>query len=207
MPIDRYVRTSARLPEALADRTWPAGTVDGAPLWCSVDLRDGNQALANPIDHSRRKSAMFDLLVSMGFKEIEVGYPSASETDFSFVRDLITGGRIPDDVTISVFTPARIDLIDRTFEAIRGVDHAVVHLCLATACLWREVVFGMSAAELQRFTVEAAEHVARRSSMPQPGRTCASSTNPRRSTSRSRSLRWPYRIRWRQRGARALTAR
>ena len=161
MPIDRYVRTSARLPEALADRTWPAGTVDGAPLWCSVDLRDGNQALANPMD-SRRKSALFDLLVSIGFKEIEVGYPSASETDFSFVRDLITGGRIPDDVTISVFTPARIDLIDRTFEAIRGVDHAVVHLCLATACLWRDVVFGMSAAELQQFTVEAAEHVARR---------------------------------------------
>ena len=161
MPTERYIRAGSRLPEELADRGWPARTVGHAPLWCSVDLRDGNQALASPMD-ARRKGAMFDLLVRMGFKEIEVGYPSASDTDFAFVRELVRQDRIPGDVTISVFTPARIDLIDRTFEAIRGVDRAVVHLCLATACLWREVVFGMSAAELRDFTVIAAEHVARR---------------------------------------------
>jgi 2-isopropylmalate synthase len=125
-----------------------------------VDLRDGNQALANPMS-VRRKAAMFDLLVAMGFKEIEVGYPSASETDFGFVRDLITGDRIPGDVTISVFTPARADLIDRTFEAVAGLDHGMVHLCLATACLWREVVFRMGPDELRDLAVASAGHVAR----------------------------------------------
>jgi 2-isopropylmalate synthase len=144
----------------LTDRTWPARTIDFAPLWCSVDLRDGNQALANPMDR-KRKGAMFDLLVQLGFKEIEVGYPAASETEFDFVQDLIRQDRIPDDVTISVFTPARPDLIERTFESIRGVDQGVVHLCLATACLWREVVFGMSPNELRSFTVEGAELVSR----------------------------------------------
>jgi 2-isopropylmalate synthase len=110
---------------------------------------------------TRRKAAMFDLLVRMGFKEIEVGYPSASKADFSFVRTLVSEGRIPDDVTISVFTPARLDLIDRTFESIRGVERAVVHLCMATACLWRTVVFSMTADELRQFTVRSAEAVAR----------------------------------------------
>jgi 2-isopropylmalate synthase len=138
-------------------------------LWCSVDLRDGNQALPNPMDPAR-KGAMFDLLVQMGFKEIEVGYPSASETDFAFVQDLIRQDRVPDDVTISVFTPARMELIDRTFESIAGADRAMVHLCLATACLWREVVFNMSAPELHKFTVQAAEHVARLADAAPAGR-------------------------------------
>ncbi len=110
---------------------------------------------------SKRKGAMFDLLVQLGFKEIEVGYPAASEPDFGFIRDLIEQDRIPDDVTIVVFTPARPELITRTFESIIGVDRAVVHLCLATACLWREVVFGMSPDELREFTLSGAQQVAK----------------------------------------------
>lgn len=159
MPFNRYARAQSRLPEELTDRKWPTRTIDGAPLWASVDLRDGNQALANPMD-LRRKDTMFGLLVQLGFKEIEVGYPAASNAEFAFVRNLVTSNNIPDDVTISVFTPARIDLIDRTFEAIQGVDRAIVHLCLATACLWRDVVFGMTAHELRQFTIKAAEHMA-----------------------------------------------
>ncbi len=161
MPAGRYARTASGLAGGLSGRTWPSRQVDHAPLWCSVDLRDGNQALASPMS-VRRKAAMFDLLVAMGFKEIEVGYPSASETDFSFVRDLIAGNRVPDDVTISVFTPARADLIDRTFEAIQGLGHGIVHLCLATACLWREVVFRMEPDELRDLAVVSARHIARR---------------------------------------------
>jgi 2-isopropylmalate synthase len=158
MPFRRYVRAASGPRPELLDRKWPARTIDRAPLWASVDLRDGNQALANPMD-ARRKSTMFNLLVELGFKEIEVGYPAASNAEFAFVRDLVTQDRIPDDVTITVFTPARIDLIDRTFEAIQGVDRAIVHLCLATACLWRDVVFGMSLQELRQLTIRAAEHV------------------------------------------------
>jgi len=160
MPFSRYVREGAAPLITPTDRTWPGRSLGYAPLWCSVDLRDGNQALANPMS-LRRKAAMFDLLVKMGFKEIEVGYPSASETDFGFVRHLITEDKVPDDVTISVFTPARNDLIDRTFEAISGVSHGMVHLCLATACLWRQVVFQMSADEVTKLTVGSAEQVAR----------------------------------------------
>ncbi|WP_206739489.1 2-isopropylmalate synthase [Streptomyces sp. L2] len=159
MPTARYSRLGAQLLAGLPDREWPNHVVGRAPLWASVDLRDGNQALPNPMDPAR-KAAMFDLLVRMGFKEIEVGYPAASEADFSFVRDLVIHDRIPDDVTISVFTPARLDLIDRTFESIKGVDRAMVHLCLATACLWRTVVFSMTRDELREFTLRAAEHVA-----------------------------------------------
>ncbi|WTY66961.1 2-isopropylmalate synthase [Streptomyces sp. NBC_01410] len=161
MPAHRYVRTEARLPEELTHRTWPTKSLGRAPLWASVDLRDGNQALANPMD-TRRKSLMFELLVRMGFKDIEVGYPSASDADFSFLRELITQDRIPDDVTISVFTPAKPELIDRTFEAIEGAERAMVHLCNATACLWREVVFSMTADEVEKMAVGSAEHVARR---------------------------------------------
>ena len=126
-----------------------------------MDLRDGNQALANPMN-TRRKGMFFDLLVDLGFKDIEVGYPSSSEADFDFVRKLIVEDRIPDDVTISVFTPARPELIDRTFDALRDCDQAVVHLCNATACLWREVVFGMTAQEVHDMAVGSAEHMMRR---------------------------------------------
>ncbi|WP_406053829.1 2-isopropylmalate synthase [Streptomyces sp. NBC_01077] len=160
MPTTRYARSGAGSSAGSRERHWPDRVPDRAPLWASVDLRDGNQALPSPMD-TVRKASMFDLLVQMGFKEIEVGYPAASEADFAFVRDLVTRDRIPDDVTISVFTPARMDLIDRTFESIRGVDRAMVHLCLATACLWRNVVLSMTSAQLQGLTVRAAEHMVR----------------------------------------------
>ncbi|MGN9909268.1 2-isopropylmalate synthase [Phytohabitans sp. LJ34] len=159
MPVHRYTREERR-PGGAADRAWPGRTIDHPPLWCSVDLRDGNQALPDPMSPAR-KGAMFDLLVRMGFKAIEVGYPSASDADFTFVRRLVTEDRVPDDVTIAVFTPARLDLIERTFAAIEGADRAMVHLCMATACLWREVVFRMSAAQLREVTTGAAAHVAR----------------------------------------------
>ncbi|WP_406300158.1 2-isopropylmalate synthase [Embleya sp. NBC_00888] len=161
MKFQRYERLESRLPHQLTDRTWPSKSLVRAPLWASVDLRDGNQALSSPMD-IERKSRMFDLLVRMGFKEIEVGYPSASDADFSFLRTLIEQDRIPDDVTISVFTPAKPELIDRTFEGIGGADRAMVHLCNATACLWREVVFGMSPEEVRQMALRSAEHIVRR---------------------------------------------
>ncbi len=139
MPFHRY-RPFA--PIALPDRTWPSRTIDRAPRWCSVDLRDGNQALIEPMG-AQRKRRMFDLLVKMGFKEIEVGFPSASQTDYDFLRDLIDTGAIPDDVAIQVLTQSRDELIDRTFEAIRGAKHAIVHLYNSTSTLQRRVVFGL----------------------------------------------------------------
>ena len=160
MPVHRYVRDDPPTLLAPGSRTWIDRPLDRAPLWSSVDLRDGNQALANPMD-LRRKTAMFDLLVRIGFKDIEVGYPSASEADFEFVRQLVTGDRIPDDVTVGVFTPARADLIERTFEAVRGADRAVVHLCHATACLWREVVFRLSRAEVLALARDSARLMVR----------------------------------------------
>lgn len=160
MPIHRYVRPDPPVMLEPGSRSWIDRPVDQVPLWSSVDLRDGNQALPSPMD-VRRKQAMFDLLIRMGFKDIEVGYPSASEADFEFVRHLITSDLIPDDVTISVFTPARPALIDRTFEAIRGADRAMVHLCHATACLWREVVFRMTADEVMQLARDNAEHMLR----------------------------------------------
>ncbi|MEU3504288.1 2-isopropylmalate synthase, partial [Streptomyces hundungensis] len=161
MPFARYAREHPRPAFDSSTRTWPARTATRAPLWASVDLRDGNQALSTPMDIDR-KSRLFDLLVRIGFKDIEVGYPSASETDFAFVRTLIEKDLIPDDVTISVFTPARPELIDRTFEAIAGADRAMVHLCNATACLWRDTVFGMSRDEVRGMALRSAELIARR---------------------------------------------
>jgi 2-isopropylmalate synthase len=160
MPIHRYVRDSPPTMLSPGQRSWSDRSIDQAPLWASVDLRDGNQALANPMD-PRRKALMFDLLVRMGFKDIEIGYPSASEAEFEFVRELVSNDRIPDDVTISVFTPARPDLIDRTFEAVRGADRAMVHLCHATACLWREVVFRLSPAEVLALAQDSARRLLR----------------------------------------------
>jgi 2-isopropylmalate synthase len=139
MPHQRY---KAFEPVALADRTWPSRTIDRAPAWCSVDLRDGNQALIEPMG-AQRKRRMFDLLVKLGFKEIEVGFPSASQTDYDFLRDLIDSGAIPDDVWIQVLTQSRDELIDRTFEAIRGAKHVIVHLYNSTSTLQRRVVFGL----------------------------------------------------------------
>ncbi|CAG0932641.1 partial 2-isopropylmalate synthase, partial [Rhodocyclaceae bacterium] len=129
-------------PVALPDRTWPDAQLTRAPLWCSVDLRDGNQALIEPMD-SARKLRMFEMLVRIGFKEIEVGFPSASQTEFDFVRMLIEQDLVPQDVTIQVLTPARSELIHRSFEALHGARRAVVHMYNATAPVMRRVVLGM----------------------------------------------------------------
>ena len=139
MPIHRYPAGESI---ALDDRTWPSQTIRRAPRWVSVDLRDGNQALIEPMG-PERKRRLFDLLVRMGFKEIEVGFPAASQTDYDFVRELIDGHCIPDDVTIQVLTQSRDELIDRTFEAVRGAKSAIVHLYNSTSVLQRRVVFGL----------------------------------------------------------------
>jgi 2-isopropylmalate synthase len=130
------------VPIVLTDRTWPNQVIEKAPLWCSVDLRDGNQALIDPMDPTR-KLRLFEELVAMGFKEIEVGFPSASQPDFDFVRQLIEEDRIPDDVTIQVLTQCRQELIERTYESIRGASKAIVHFYNSTNPLQREVVFGL----------------------------------------------------------------
>jgi 2-isopropylmalate synthase len=139
MPIHRY---SPFTPVDLADRTWPASRITEAPRWCAVDLRDGNQALIDPMSPARKRR-MFELLVRLGYKEIEVGFPSASQTDFDFVRELIEQDLVPDDVVIQVLTQARDALIERTFESIRGAKQAIVHLYNSTSTLQRRVVFGL----------------------------------------------------------------
>ncbi|MET9804810.1 2-isopropylmalate synthase [Streptomyces sp. NPDC006368] len=138
----------------LPDRTWPTKEITEAPRWCAVDLRDGNQALAVPMDLERKRK-LFDLQVRMGFKEIEVGFPSASQTDFDFVRTLIKEDLIPDDVLIQVITPAREELIHRTYESLRGVRQAIVHLYNSTSCLQREVVFGMDQEQIKDLAVRS----------------------------------------------------
>jgi len=157
MPINRY---TSFVPVDLKDRTWPTKRITTAPKWCSVDLRDGNQALIDPMDWSR-KLAMFNLLVKMGYKEIEVGFPSASQTDFDFVRKIIEEGLIPDDVVIQVLTQARENLIDRTFESIRGAKQAVVHLYNSTSTLQRRVVFGLDKDGIKKIATDAAEYCLR----------------------------------------------
>ncbi len=140
MPIHRYRSYSEQFPTDLSDRTWPSKVITAAPMWCAVDLRDGNQALIDPMS-PERKRIMFELLVNMGYKQIEVGFPSASQTDFDFVRILIEEGLIPDDVVIQVLTQAREELIARTFESIKGAKQAIVHLYNSTSILQRDVVF------------------------------------------------------------------
>ncbi|MCI9888904.1 2-isopropylmalate synthase [Micrococcales bacterium 31B] len=140
MPIHKYVPFHQQITVDLPDRTWPNQIIDKAPRWCAVDLRDGNQALIEPMN-SERKLRFFKLLVQMGYKEIEVGFPSASQTDFDFVRELIEGGHIPDDVCIQVLTQARDHLIERTYESLQGAKQAIVHLYNSTSTLQREVVF------------------------------------------------------------------
>ncbi len=140
MPIHKYVAYHQQFGVKLPDRTWPDATITKAPRWCAVDLRDGNQALIDPMS-PERKRIMFDLLVRMGYKEIEVGFPSASQTDFDFVRSLIEENVIPDDVTIQVLTQARDHLIKRTYESLVGAKQAIVHLYNSTSVLQRDVVF------------------------------------------------------------------
>jgi len=153
MPSHRYAPFNAI---DLSDRTWPTKTITVAPQWCSVDLRDGNQALIDPMNPAR-KLAMFELLVKMGYKEIEVGFPSASQTDFDFVRELIEKDLIPDDVVIQVLTQAREHLIERTYESIKGAKQAIVHLYNSTSTLQRRVVFGLDKEGITAIAVEGAK--------------------------------------------------
>ncbi|MFZ8949143.1 MAG: 2-isopropylmalate synthase, partial [Ilumatobacteraceae bacterium] len=152
MPFERY---SPQVPLILEDRTWPNVIIDHAPTWCSVDLRDGNQALIDPMDPVR-KLAMFRELVKMGFTEIEVGFPSASQPDFDFVRQLITEDLIPDNVEIQVLVQCRRELIERTYECLRGAPRAIVHFYNSTNPLQREVVFGLDKAGIVDIAVQGA---------------------------------------------------
>jgi 2-isopropylmalate synthase len=155
MPFHRYRPYSAQFPTDLPDRTWPAKVIERAPMWCAVDLRDGNQALIDPMSPERKRK-MFELLVRMGYKQIEVGFPSASQTDFDFVRLLIEDGLIPDDVVIQVLTQAREELIARTFESIKGAKQAIVHLYNSTSVLQREVVFRTDVEGVKQIALQGA---------------------------------------------------
>ena len=152
----RAHRYSSFIPVDLHDRKWPDKKMTKAPQWSSVDLRDGNQALIDPMD-TPRKLAMFNLLVAMGYKEIEVGFPSASQTDFDFVRKIIEEGLIPDDVIIQVLTQARQPLIERTFESIKGAKQAIVHLYNSTSTLQRRVVFGLDKEGIKKIATDGAK--------------------------------------------------
>ncbi len=156
MPHTKYVAYDKQVPFDYPERTWPGKRLQRAPRWCSVDLRDGNQALVNPMD-SERKLRFWNLLVSMGFKEIEVGFPSASETDFDFIRMLIERELIPDDVTIVVLTQCREHLIRRTYEALKGAKRAIVHFYNSVSVLQREVVFRKNKEEIKKLATDAAE--------------------------------------------------
>ena len=147
-------------PVSLKDRTWPDQVISKAPVWCSVDLRDGNQALIEPMSVAQKK-LMFSLLVEVGFKEIEVGFPAASQPDFDFVRYLIEENAIPDDVTIQVLTQARPELIQRTYEALRGAKRAIVHLYNSTSIVQRQKVFKLDRAGIKTIAVKGAEEVLR----------------------------------------------
>lgn len=157
MPIGRYQPFEIEVEKIdLPDRTWPSKTITAAPQWCAVDLRDGNQALIDPMS-PERKRRMFELLVRMGYKEIEVGFPSASQTDFDFVREIIEGGHIPDDVTIQVLVQAREHLIRRTFEACEGAKNVIVHFYNSTSILQRDVVFRKDKDAIKKLATDAAE--------------------------------------------------
>ncbi len=156
MPVHRYRPFAEEVePVRLTHRTWPDRVIDRAPLWCAVDLRDGNQALIDPMSPARKRR-MFDLLVRMGYKEIEVGFPSASQTDFDFVREIITDGAIPDDVTIQVLTQCRPELIERTFVACEGAPRAIVHFYNSTSILQRRVVFRADRAAVRAIATDGA---------------------------------------------------
>ncbi|MCS4535573.1 2-isopropylmalate synthase [Corynebacterium sp. HS2168-gen11] len=156
MPAHRYQPFHKEVaPVILPDRTWPEKTMTKAPAWCAVDLRDGNQALIDPMS-PERKRRMFDLLVQMGYKEIEVGFPSASQTDFDFVREIIEHNRIPDDVTIQVLVQAREHLIRRTFEACQGAKNVIIHFYNSTSILQRRVVFRKDTDAIKKLATDAA---------------------------------------------------
>src|ERR1700754_3025496 len=161
MPYQRYKPVHEFVePVSLPDRVWPDTRITKAPLWCAVDLRDGNQALIDPMSPARKRR-MFELLVRMGYKEIEVGLPAASQTDFDFVREIIEQDLIPDDVTIQVLTQARPELIERTYEACEGAPRAIVHLYNSTSILQRRVVFRSDRAGISKIATDGAEDVLR----------------------------------------------
>ncbi len=155
MPLHRYRPFHEQITVDMPDRTWPTRRIDKAPRWCAVDLRDGNQALIEPMN-AERKMRLFDLLVKMGYKEIEVGFPSASQTDFDFVRALVEQDKIPEDVTIQVLTQAREHLIERTYESLRGAKNAIVHLYNSTSILQRDVVFRADKDEIREIATHGA---------------------------------------------------
>jgi 2-isopropylmalate synthase len=155
MPVHKYRPFHEQIPFSLPDRTWPSKLIEQAPRWCAVDLRDGNQALIDPMS-PERKLKMFQLLVRMGYKEIEVGFPSASQTDFDFVRLLIEENHIPEDVTIQVLTQARDHLIERTYESLSGAKRAIVHFYNSTSVLQRRVVFNADMGAIKKIAVDAA---------------------------------------------------
>jgi len=155
MPVHKYRPFHEQIPFSLPDRTWPSKLIKQAPRWCAVDLRDGNQALIDPMS-PERKLKMFQLLVRMGYKEIEVGFPSASQTDFDFVRLLIEENHIPEDVTIQVLTQARDHLIERTYESLQGAKRAIVHFYNSTSVLQRRVVFNADMDAIKKIAVDAA---------------------------------------------------
>ncbi len=161
MPLERHEKYQPYAAVPLDNRQWPSNTISTAPIWCSVDLRDGNQSLIEPMD-ALRKMRMFKVLVEMGFKEIEVGFPSASDTDFNFLRELIEGGHIPDDVTVQVLTQAREHLIDRTVESLQGAKNAILHLYNSTSTLQRRVVFKSDQKGVKQIAIDGAKMVADR---------------------------------------------
>ena len=156
MPIHRYKPFHEQIKVDLPDRTWPTKRITKAPRWCAVDLRDGNQALIDPMS-PERKLKMFQLLVRMGYKEIEVGFPSASQTDFDFVRVLIEDNHIPEDVTIQVLTQARDHLIERTYESLIGAKSVIVHFYNSTSVLQRKVVFNQDKDGIKKIALDAAK--------------------------------------------------
>ncbi|MBF6130986.1 2-isopropylmalate synthase [Nocardia brasiliensis] len=158
MPFHRYRDVYDRVEVPHTQRAWPAARITAAPLWVPVDLRDGNQALAEPMDPARKRR-FFELLVAMGYKEIEVGYPSASRADFDFVRLLAESDLVPDDVTIVVFTAARRDLIERTVDSVRGLRDVVIHMYTATAPVWRNTVLGKDRAALRELILAGGRDV------------------------------------------------
>jgi 2-isopropylmalate synthase len=158
MPSDPSRKYRAFEPIPLADRQWPSRTIQKPPVWCSVDLRDGNQALIEPMD-AARKTRMFLKLLEVGFHEIEIGFPSASQTDFDFCRDLIERNLIPSNVTVQVLVQARDPLIERTFEAVKGIRRAIVHLYNSTSTLQRRVVFGLDRAGIKDIAVNGARRI------------------------------------------------
>ena len=143
-------------PIDLPDRQWPSRTITQPPRWLSTDLRDGNQAIVDPMD-AVKKNRFFDLLLEIGVKEIEIGFPAAGQTEFDFIQDLVRSGKIPDDVTVQVLTQARKDLIQRSFESLEGARAAIVHVYNALSPAWREIVFRMSRPEVKQIAVNAAK--------------------------------------------------